>query len=115
MDISRYLVHPCGFEQRKRPAQVRFEYRRWAENASIYMRLGGEMDDCVSLGGRNQFVYQRRVTDVALEKTISGIVSYGPQVIQIAGIGQLVEDGHIVMTIGLGSEQQTHESRADEA
>ena len=79
------------------------------------MRLRSEVHDRVRAGGRNQFVYQPGVTNVTLDKTIPGTIGYRLQVIRIARVSQLVENGHVVMTIALRSEQQTHEGRADEA
>jgi len=80
------------------------------EQASIDVRLGGEVDDRVDLAG--QVVDHLAVGDVPADETVAGGSLQLGQVGRVAGIGQLVQDDDL--DLGPGPAEQLDEVASDE-
>ena len=87
---------------------------RRLQDGAVDVRLGGEVDDGVALGG--QLPHERLVSDVGLHEAVAvacgGVVGQPGQVGRIPGVGELVHDRDLVVRAG---QAPTHEGRADEA
>jgi hypothetical protein len=75
------------------------------------MALGGKMHDRLRSVPAQQFRYERTVPDIPVREHMPRIIRYALQILDIAGIGQLIEIDDRV--IGLGKPFQ-YEVRSDE-
>src|SRR5947208_12373082 len=75
------------------------------------MRLGGEIDDGVAL--RRERVDKPRVADVAVDESIARPAFELDEIGQVAGVGELVEDGDLELWACL--PQVAHKVGADES
>ena len=66
-----------------------------------------------SVGIRHQLPDQLRVAHIALDETVIAGMAAVRQVLQVPGVGQLVQVGDVVVWMLL--QQETDEVRADEA
>jgi hypothetical protein len=76
------------------------------------VRLGGEVHDGVDRRLAEQAVHQRRIADVAVHEPVPRVVGDRRQVLQVAGVGQLVERDDVGVVMG---EDVTDECRADKS
>ena len=77
------------------------------------MALGSKVDDVVGVILGNQVGDQRLVADIALHKDVAGVVLDVLQILQVAGVGQLVQDGNMYARVVV--HHVVHEVAADEA
>src|SRR5947209_10953276 len=109
---SRNLVFARCFEQRKRTVEVSLNDRGGGVNASIHVRFRSEVDHRIwRLTGENGF-YLFRIADIGMNESICGIRADFSQVIEVPGIGQLVQINDPfgpALTYG-----HSHERRSDE-
>ena len=91
-------------EQHLRPEDVRDDELRRADDRAVDVRLGGEVDD--RLAALRSLRHGLRVGDVALVELVLDAVEVGA----VAGVGELVEDDHLVA----GRREAVDEVRADE-
>ena len=77
------------------------------------MALGGKVDDKIRIILRHQFADQRAVADVALNEDVTLVVHNALEVLQIAGIGQLIKihDADILILV----QHVVYEVGSDEA
>ena len=85
-----------GLQQDVRALHVGHDERLGAADRPVDMRLGGEVHDRVAAadGARDG----RRVLDRAVHE--ADVVDHVVEVLAPAGIGQLVEHGHLVAVVG---------------
>jgi len=81
-------------------------------NGAVDVALGGEIDDRARLVFGQQFANQGTITDVALHEEVPTVALQTGQILQIAGIGELVE---IEDRFVVGFKPVEYEVRADEA
>ena len=96
---------PCVVEQHLRPEHVGEDELGGAEDRTVDVRLGGEVDDRVAALGRARD--RVGVGDVALVELVLDAFEVGA----VARVGQLVEHDDVLAVLG----QAPHELRADEA
>jgi len=113
MDESWRAVDAGGFQKSERAGQVRVEDRLGGEDAAVDVGLGGEVHDGVGLFVADKRVDQRLVGDVPLDEAVAGGMIERSEVLEVAGVGELVEVDHIEPAGGASGEQ-ADESRADE-
>ena len=80
---------------------------------AVDVRLGSEVHDRVDAAGRIDGRADRgRVADAALHEAVARIVGNRREVLQVAGVGELVVDDDL--PVGVLGEHASHEGRADE-
>ncbi len=96
--------------QDARAERVGGDERVGIDDRAIDVRLGGEVDDRVV--ARHVLHDGVVVADVALDEATPAVVEHIADVVEVAGVGELVEHGDLVVAVG---QQPTHVVRADEA
>ncbi len=76
------------------------------------MTLGGKVHHSVRPIALEHLAHRRGVRDVGAHEGVAGIVRDGRERIQIARIGELVDDHHVI--VGL-ADDVAHDRRSDEA
>src|SRR6266496_1198608 len=81
------------------------------QDRAIDMRLRREVDDPVYPVNKPR--HKLSVADVASDETIARVLLNWPQIVWVAGVGQLVENGDLCLAVL--AEDVANEGRADEA
>ena len=112
-DLEEALVPvaPRGLEQHERADDLGLHEGVRRLDAAIDVRLGGKVDDRVRLAGDS--LDQRRIGDVPMHEAVPRVGGHIGQVLEVAGVGQLVQHGDL--QVGMALEHPTHECGADEA
>ena len=76
------------------------------------MALGREVHDDVGLVVLEDAADRAGVADVGPLEAVARIIGNAGKIVEVAGIGQLVEVEHLVLRVG---DQVAHHGRADEA
>jgi hypothetical protein len=100
-----------GVQQHLSAAHVRPHHRLRVLDRAVDVRLGGEVVDQVA--AFHDLADDDRIADVAAHELVAWIVLHRRQVLQIAGVGQLVEDDDAA--VARLRQQQLHEVAADES
>ena len=103
-------VLPHGLEQAEGALDVGAEERLRVGDGVVVVALGGVVHDRVV--ARHQLIEQRGVADVAHDE-LHAVGGQPRDVLGVAGVGQLVQDGH--MDLGMVVHHVVHEVAADEA
>lgn len=103
-------VLPHGLQQAEGALDVGAQERLRVGDGVVVVALGGVVDDRVVAG--NQPVQQLRVADVAHDE-LHAVGGQPGDVLGVAGVGQLVQDGHV--HLGVVLHHVVHEVAADEA
>ena len=78
------------------------------------MCLGGEVHDCVDAAGSvDRRVDGFAVADVGVHEAVARVLGDGHQVVEVAGVRELVEADDL--PVGVCLEHPAHEGAADEA
>ena len=85
------LVQARRFQQGEGAVVIGAHHGFGRENAAIHVRFGGEMHDRVGALFAYQRVDQRGIADISLHEAVAGIAIDGREILQIAGVGQLIE------------------------
>ena len=101
-----------GLEQHVGAERVRGDERVGLGDRAVDVRLGGEVDDRVWSGRVDRGGDRRRVLDGAAQEAEGGLVDEIVEVLLAAGVGELVEHGHLVAVL---VHPLAREGRADEA
>ena len=99
------------FEQRERAAEIGANHRLRREDAAVDVRFGGEVHDGIRLFFANGCSTTIGVADVAVHKAVALIAIDRRQILQIPGVGQLVEIDDVEIGI---RDHHAHKRRADE-
>ncbi len=99
-----------GFEQDEDAVDVGLDEGARVHERAVDVRLGGEVDDGV--GVTHRLFNLGGVADVALNEAVAGVVLDVAQVVEVAGVGELVEVDDIVVVM---AQEPAHEVGADEA
>jgi hypothetical protein len=83
-----------------------------AVDAAVDVALGGKIDDGARAVLVQQPGYQRGIADISLDEDVTRIAAQAGQVLEVAGIGQLVEVEHRFRGAG---EPVQHKITADES
>ena len=102
-------IFPDRLEQAERALHVRLEERLRIRDAVVVVRLGRVVHDRVV--ARNDTVQQISVADVAHDQ-LHTVLGKARNVLRIAGIGELVQHGH--MHVRMVLHHVMHEIRTDE-
>jgi len=89
------MLERC-LKQRKRADDVGLNELRRPINRAVDMALGGQMHDHVRPKAAHDLAHLARVDDVASHEAEARIPCHGREIVEVAGIGQLVEDDHLV-------------------
>ena len=103
-------VLPHGLQQAEGALHVGAQERLRVGDGVVVVALGGVVDDRVVAG--DQPVQQLRVADVAHDE-LHAVRRQPGDVLGVAGVGQLVQDGHV--HLGMVVHDVVHEVAADEA
>ena len=63
----------------------------WIERSTIDVRLSSKVDDSARSMSCKQLADQYEITDITLHENVACIVAQACQVLQVAGVGELVE------------------------
>ena len=99
-----------GLQQAEGALHVGAQERLRVGDGVVVVALGGVVDDGVV--ARNDPVKQLRVADVAHDE-LHAVGGQARDVLGVAGVGQLVQDGHV--HVGVVVDHVVHEVAADEA
>ena len=80
-----------GFEQVEGPHDVGLDEILGTVNRAVDVRFRGEVDDCPRPVLFQQATHQREVADIALAKLIRGEPCHRGEILQVAGVSQLVQ------------------------
>ena len=103
-------VLPHGLQQAEGALHVGAQERLRVGDGVVVVALGGVVHDGVV--ARDDAVQQRGVADVAHDE-LDPILGQARDVLGVAGVGQLVQDGHV--HAGVVVHHVVHEVAADEA
>lgn len=103
-------VLPHGLQQAEGALDVCAQERLRVGDGVVVVALGGVVDDRVV--ARDDAVQQPGVTDVAHDE-LHAVRGQPGDVLGVAGVGQLVQDGHV--HVGMVVDHVVHEVAADEA
>lgn len=103
-------VFADGLQQAEGALDVRAQERLRVGDGVVVVALGGVVDDRVV--ARHQPIEQPRVADVA-DDELHAVGGQPGDVLGVAGVGQLVQDGHV--HAGVVVDHVVHEVAADEA
>lgn len=103
-------VFADGLQQAESALDVGAEERRGVGDGVVVVALGGVVDDRVV--ARDDAVQQPGVADVAHDE-LHAVRGQPGDVLGVAGVGQLVQDGHV--HVGMVVDHVVHEVAADEA
>ena len=92
-------------EQDERAVDVGRDELAGVHQRAIDVRLGREVHDDVR--GSDERPGDRRIGDVTLDELVPGVVDRALQVLQPAGVGELVERGHA--PVGVRRQRMAHE------
>ena len=87
-------------QQDLRPQHIGAHKDLRSGNGAVNMGFGGKMDDRIDCPFLQDGRHQRGIADVTLDKAVVGIVFDRGQVLQVAGIGQAIQVGHVAAGIG---------------
>jgi hypothetical protein len=104
-------VFPYGLQQLKRPLDVGANELSGAENGAVHMALRGKMHNCSGALLLQQAANQCAVHDVAANEAVAAVLLHRSQVLQVSGVGQLVQNGHRRPLLG---QPLQHEIGTDE-
>src|SRR5580700_10340491 len=82
-----------GLQKRKRATKVGSNRFRGRMYASVHMRFGGEVNYRIGARSFEHLEHARFIADVGTFEMVAGVAGDRLQVLQIAGIGQLVNVG----------------------
>ena len=103
-------VFPDGLQQAEGALDVGAQERLGVGDGVVVVGLGGVVHDRVV--ARDQPVQQLRVADIAHDE-LHAVGGQPGDVLGVAGVGQLVQDGHV--HLGVVVHHVVHEVAADEA
>ena len=103
-------VLPHGLQQAEGALHVGAQEGLWVGDGVVVVALGGVVDDGVV--ARDEPVQQPGVADVAHDE-LHAVRRQARDVLGVAGVGQLVQDGHV--HVGVIVDHVVHEVAADEA
>ena len=103
-------VFPHGLQQAEGALDVGAQERLGVRDGVVVVALGGVVHDGVV--ARDDAIQQLRVADVAHDK-LDPVLGQPRDVLGVAGVGQLVQDGHVDARVVL--HHVVHEVAADEA
>ena len=103
-------VFADGLQQAEGSLDVGAQERLGVCDGVVVVALGGVVDDGVVAG--DQLIEQLRVADVAHDE-LHAVGGQPGDVLGVAGVGQLVQDGHV--HLGVVVDHVVHEVAADEA
>ena len=109
------VVGARRFEQRERASQIGLEDRLRRQDAAVHVRFGGEVDDGVGRKLVQQGVHQRRVANVAVHEAIPRIGRHRLQVLEVPGVGELVQidqGANAILRKHQADERRSDEPRA---
>lgn len=103
-------VLPHGLQQAEGALHVGAQERLGVGDGVVVVALGGVVDDGVV--ARNNLIEELSIADVANDE-LDPILGQPGDVLGVAGIGQLVQDGHV--HVGMVVHHVVHEVASDEA
>ena len=103
-------VFPYGLQQAEGALDVGAKERLRVGDGVVVVTLGGVVDD--GIVARDDAVQQLGVADVA-DDELDPILGQARDVLRVAGVGQLVQDGHVDVRVVV--DHVVHEVAADEA
>ena len=88
-----------GFKQNVRAIHIRLDKGIGCEQRSIDVRLGRKVYDRVNISIANRCIHNFSITNIPTHKTVTRLELFADvdQVIQIAGIGQFIENRHVII------------------
>ena len=111
---EHYMFRLAGLlEQRPGAHHVGLDERARRVDRAVDVRLRGEIHDRADTVLRQQSFQQRLVADIALHEHVARVAIQRPQVLAVAGVGQLVQDHDL--RCGPAIEREAHEIGAYEA
>ena len=110
MDVGKF---PDGLEEREGPLDIRFDKREGRSDASIDVRLCGEMDDRVDLFFKELFD-EGLIADISLDEPIPGMLVESGQILKVGRIGEKIEVEDAAAE-GRGAKEMADEGRSDES
>ena len=110
--VERCPMPPSRLEQLEGAVDVRLDERARAIDRAVHVALGGEMHDDVGLVILEDAAERAGIADVGVFEAVARVVGDTGQIVEVAGVGQLVEVQDLVIGVG---DEVAHDSRADEA
>ena len=105
-------MEPRRLEQHEGADDIGLDERLGAVDRAVDMALGGEVHHDVGAVSRERRPHGAGIADVDLREGIARIVGDGCEVVEVAGVGELVEAEHLMRRI---RDQMAHDRRSDEA
>ena len=91
-------VGPYHFQQAERPGHVGVDEGRRTSDRTVHMTFRRKVQHCADRVSAQQAPDQRAVADIAVHEVVARVARNACKIVQVAGIGQLVEvDDRLVM------------------
>ena len=84
-------VGACGLKKMESPNNVGLDKLAGAMNRAVHMRLGGEVHNSARLVLGEDFVDEDAIADIPSNKDVARIGLKRSEILQVAGVGELVE------------------------